>query len=139
MEQEYFENHFEEPQRLNRHQLAALFQRVLYIMERKKRYKETTYSLLDLANELHSTKRHISRAIAQNTNNNFRALINSYRLKAVRRKLKQTRYANKSIEEIGLSEGFASRQAFYMAFHREENVTPKEWREQHMPKEEKAK
>jgi len=44
------------------------------------------------------------------------------------------KFSDYTVEEIGLHCGFASRQSYYNAFHRNYNMTPRQYRLQHLKK-----
>ncbi len=94
----------------------------------EKRYQDPNYSAKKLAEELHVNPRYISAALALHTGDNYNALVNGYRLRDACRMLRSPRYLQYTVEEIGIMCGFASRQAFYLAFHREHKMTPRKYR-----------
>ena len=108
-----------------------LFVRIMNKLSIGKLYRKPNYTSRMLAQELGCDTRHIAASVAVHTNGgNFRMLINSLKLREACRLLKSKKHAGYSVEEIGLSAGFASRQAFYVAFHRKYNVTPREFRQE---------
>ena len=92
------------------------------------RYRAADYSALKLSADLHTNPRYISVVVALHTGGNYSALVNGYRLRDACRMLRSPRYRDYTVEEIGLECGFASRQAFYLAFHRLYKVTPRQYR-----------
>lgn len=95
----------------------------------QKRYKEPGYTAKKLAEELEINIRYISAVIQMRTGGNFNSLVNKYRLRDACKMLRSPRYERFSAEEIGLMAGYASRQAFYLAFSRHLEMTPAEYRE----------
>ena len=93
-----------------------LFVRIIQKIGVEKLYRDPDYSARQLAIDLKTNPRYISVVVALHTGANYNALVNNYR--------------DQSVEEIGLHCGFASRQAFYLAFHREEKMTPRQYRVQ---------
>lgn len=108
--------------------LDQLFVKVLHKMTVEKKYRLRDYSAARLAKELGTNSRYLSRAIASHTDGNYTTLINAYRLRDARRMLRNVRYRSSTVEEIGLLCGYASRQAFYLAFQRELHMTPRAYR-----------
>ena len=107
-----------------------LFVRIMNKLSIGKLYRNPNYTSRMLAQDLGCDTRHIAASVAVHTNGgNFRMLINSLKLREACRLLKSAKHAGYSVEEIGLSAGFASRQAFYVAFHKKYNVTPREFRQ----------
>jgi AraC-like DNA-binding protein len=94
----------------------------------QKRYKEPGYTAKKMAEELDINIRYISAIIQMRTGGNFNSLVNKYRLRDACKMLRSPRYERFSAEEIGLMAGYASRQAFYLAFSRHMEMTPAEYR-----------
>lgn len=105
-----------------------LFMRIIEAIGPGKAYRKPNYTAAQLARDLNTNPRYVSVAIATHTSGNFNQLINSYRLREAYRMLRSSKYRSLSVEQIGLMCGFASRQAFYLAFHREQNMTPRQYR-----------
>lgn len=100
-------------------------------LNKERRYRRPGYSERDLSEELEIPIRHIAAIINSCTGDNFRALINGMRLHDACLMLRQKRYAHYNVEEIGLLAGFASRQAFYIAFNRAYGYTPRSYRKRY--------
>lgn len=109
---------------------AEIYAQVLNLLVVEKLYLSPDTTAVSLAERIGCTPRQISACVQMNSEGNFRTLINSMRLKEVCRRLASPRYASMSVEDIGLTCGFRSRQAFYLAFGREHNCSPAQWREQ---------
>lgn len=110
-----------------------LYVRILDHMLKNRLYRNSKYMARQLADDLGVKPRHISAAIANQTGGNYNAFVNGFRLRDACRMLASPRHASMTIEEVGLLSGFTSRQAFYVAFAREYNVTPKEYRLEKLP------
>lgn len=106
----------------------SLFVEIVKKIGAEKLYRKPEYSAHQLAKDLGTNPRYVSVVIALHTGSNYNALVNGYRLRDACRMLRSSRYKRYSIEEIGLMCGFSSRQAFYMAFHRERHETPRQYR-----------
>ena len=86
------------------------------------------FSAKSLSEELNTNTRYISAVINSRFNTNFSCLINEYRIKEALHKMKDKRYADMTIEEIGNEVGFANRQSFYASFYRIMGETPNSYR-----------
>ena len=105
-----------------------LYVKILQKLSVGKLYRDPNYTAKKLAADLGTNTRYISTAVAVHSGDNYNALVNSLRLRDACRMLRSPRYANYTAEEIGLTVGFSSRQAFYLAFGRAHNITPREYR-----------
>lgn len=108
---------------------ADIYARLLLLLTVEKLYLNPDVTAAILAERLGCKPRHISSAVVTATGSNYSHLINSMRLKEVCRRLTSSRFKDTTIEDIGLSCGYQSRQAFYVAFKRELGCTPLQWRE----------
>lgn len=108
---------------------ADIYVRLLKLLTVEKLYLNPDVTAASLAERLDCKPRHISGAVLVATGNNYSHLINTLRLKEVCRRLTSSRYKDSTIEDIGLTCGYQSRQAFYVAFKRQMGCTPAEWRE----------
>lgn len=93
-----------------------LYVKIVEHLTRTKLYRNPAYGTRQLAEELNTNTRYISAAVATCTGENYSALVNRMRLRDACDMLRAARFAHLSAEEIGLLAGFASRQAFYLAF-----------------------
>ncbi len=114
--------------RINDEVADNLYVEIVKKIGAEKLYLKSDYSARQLAKDLHTNPRYISVVVALHTGGNYNALVNSYRLRDACRMLRSARYRQLNVEEIGLMCGFASRQSFYLAFHREHNMTPRQYR-----------
>lgn len=93
-----------------------------------KRYRDPNYSAAQLAADLGTDKRYLAAAIALGSGDNYNTLVNGFRLRDACKMLRSAHYANMTAEEIGLMAGFSSRQAFYLAFKKAYDTTPRQYR-----------
>ena len=119
--------------RLKTERANEIYVKILEHLVKGKRYRDQSYSTKQLAADLKTNTRYISAAIVICTRNNYSALVNSLRLRDACKMLCSPRYAKMSAEEIGLLSGYSSRQAFYLAFGRMYDCTPKEYRKKYTP------
>ncbi len=108
-----------------------LYDKILNIVVIEKRYRNKEFSAKELARELGTNTRYISAVINSRFNTNFSCLVNEYRIKEALHRLTDKRYNDMTIEDIGLSVGFANRQSFYASFFRIMNETPNSYRKKH--------
>ena len=101
-----------------------LYEKILNIVVIQKRYRDKDFSAKELAQELGTNTRYISAVINSRFNTNFSCLINEYRIKEALHRMKDKRYLDLTIEEIGTLVGFANRQSFYASFYRIMGETP---------------
>lgn len=121
--------HFTRQPLNKRHQRTlALYEQICKRLKSGRKYRDTSFSATQMAQELSIRPRYISEAVATHFGDNYNALVNSFRLRDALRMLQQPRYNDYTLEEVGLMVGFNSRQAFYKAFGRAFHCTPKQFR-----------
>ena len=108
-----------------------LYDKILNIIIIGKRYRDKDFSAKELAVELGTNTRYISAVINSRFNTNFSCLVNEFRIKEAMYRMTDKRYHDMTIEEIGLSVGFANRQSFYASFYRVMGETPNGYRKKH--------
>lgn len=116
--------------RLKTERANKLYVQILDLLVSEKLYRDPNFTTRELAEALHTNTRYVSAAVAISTGGNYSALINSLRLRDACKMLVSPRYAKLTAEEIGLLSGYSSRQAFYLAFSRVHDCTPREYRQQ---------
>ena len=109
-----------------------LYEKILNIVVIQKRYRDKDFSAKELAQELGTNTRYISAVINSRFNTNFSCLINEYRIKEALHRMKDKRYLDLTIEEIGTLVGFANRQSFYASFYRILGETPNGYRKRQL-------
>lgn len=109
-----------------------LYEKILNIVVIQKRYRDKDFSAKELAQELGTNTRYISAVINSRFNTNFSCLINEYRIKESLHRMKDKRYLDLTIEEIGTLVGFANRQSFYASFYRIMGETPNGYRKRQL-------
>lgn len=112
-----------------RRELAdELYEKILYVIGKQKKYKDPDFSARALAEELHTNSRYLSAVINSRFGMNYSCLLNEYRIKEALRLLVDKRYAERSIEEISAMAGFSNRQSFYASFYKNVGDTPNNYR-----------
>ena len=83
------------------------------------------FSINILARLCNSNTRYISQAINETTGDNFRTLVNGYRIREARRRLTaDPSFADLTISSVGESVGFKSASNFINAFKKVTGMTP---------------
>ncbi len=93
-------------------------------LEQETIYLDPEITLNQLAKLIDTSSGNLSFVINQKFSQNFRDLMNSYRIKHVKSKLDDYK-EGQSILNIALDSGFNSQASFYRAFKKFENMTPK--------------
>lgn len=114
--------------RLKAEKANELYIKIIEKLTREKLYRDPKYNTFQLAADLNTNTRYISAAVAVCTGSNYSALVNKLRLRDVLKMMQSVQYKSMTVEEIGLMAGFSSRQAFYLAFHRVYDCTPRAYR-----------
>ncbi|MCC8117931.1 MAG: AraC family transcriptional regulator [Bacteroidales bacterium] len=117
--------------------LAGLSQRIVRLMENTEEYCNPEFSLQMLAQLLNSNTKYVSQAINDYLGQNFRGLVNEYRVKKARQRLTENpTYANFTIQAIAESVGYKSAANFIAVFKKITGLTPAHY--QKMAKEDTA-
>ena len=115
-----------EPEKDSReNQWHVLMANVRSILADPLHFCDPDFSINTLARLCNSNTRYISQAINETTGDNFRALINGYRIREARRRLtSDPGFADLTIQSIGESVGFRSASNFINAFKKATGMTP---------------
>lgn len=108
-----------------------LYDKIMDIIVRQKRYRDSNYSAKDLAKELETNTRYVSAVINSRFGMNYNSFLNKYRVEDSLKLLIDKRFSNANIEEISAMVGFANRQSFYAAFYKQMGNTPNGYRKQY--------
>lgn len=84
-------------------------------------------SLQKLAQSLQTTTNHVSKVINVEAGMNFNEYINSFRVNCAKERLLNPKFVHLTIEAIGNSVGFKSKTAFYSAFKKHTEQSPKQY------------
>lgn len=112
---------------LNEEMVDDFFQKLTIHTEENKPYLDENLSLAMLAEQLGLTSNQLSQIINQKTSTNFFNFINSYRVEAVKERLKDPDFAHYSILAIGYDCGFQSKSSFNKIFKQMVGKTPLEF------------
>ncbi|MBO4661910.1 MAG: AraC family transcriptional regulator [Bacteroidaceae bacterium] len=105
-----------------------IYEQIMLKFVVEKKYRDSTYTAARMAEEIGHNTRYISAVTHLRFRDNFSQLINSFRIREAMYMLTDKHFADMSAEEIGIYTGFSSRQSFYAAFFRMNNMTPMEYR-----------
>ncbi|KAA6350563.1 HTH-type transcriptional activator RhaR [termite gut metagenome] len=111
-----------------------LYDKIMDIIIMQKKYKDPNYSAKKLAKELNTNTRYLSAVINSRFGMNYSSLLNEHRVNDAKHLLIDKRYVKKNVEEISAMVGFANRQSFYAAFHKNVGETPRTYRKNHTDK-----
>lgn len=107
-------------------------EKILDIIVMQKKYKDKDYSAKRLAEDLGTNTRYISAVVNVRFHMNYTSFINKFRIEEAMAILVDRRYQSLRMEEVSDMVGFANRQSFYASFFRLMNMTPREYRLQHL-------
>ena len=112
--------------------MDELKEKILNIIVMQKKYKDKNYSAKKLAEDLGTNTRYISAVVNVRFHMNYTSFINKYRIEEAMSILVDKRYQDLRMEEVSDMVGFANRQSFYASFYKIMNMTPREYRMQHL-------
>jgi AraC-like DNA-binding protein len=107
-------------------------EKILNIIVMQKKYKDKNYSAKRLAEDLGTNTRYVSAVVNVRFHMNYASFINKYRIEEAMSILVDKRYQDLRMEEVSDMVGFANRQSFYASFYKLMNMTPREYRMQHL-------
>lgn len=107
-------------------------ERILRIIVMEKKYKDKNYSAKKLAEDLGTNTRYVSAVVNVRFHMNYSSFINKFRIEEAMTILTDKRYQDLKMEEVSDMVGFANRQSFYASFYKIMNMTPREYRLQHV-------
>ncbi len=102
---------------------AALFNRIVSLMEEKKWFTQPNLSLSDFSVELGTNEKYISQAINTYSKTNFNVFVNRYRVDEAKR-LMIASGDNLSIKQVAGDCGFSNNTTFYRQFKEITGLTP---------------
>jgi len=101
-----------------------LYSQLLVLLNDEHIYSRPDLSLESLAERLAISPTYLSYLINDVTGNGFNQLINGYRVRRVKKLIKEKMHNRFSIVSLGLEAGFNSKSSFYSWFKRLEGVSP---------------
>jgi AraC-like DNA-binding protein len=102
------------------------------LLETKQLYLNPNLNIEDLIKELSTNKNYLYYAIKSNYEDNFKSLLNDYRINHIKSMIVESIENNKKIrmEEIQESSGFQSAASFFRVFKSKTGLTPLEYSQQ---------
>jgi ligand-binding sensor domain-containing protein/AraC-like DNA-binding protein len=113
---------------LSREKAKEYIQKLLYLMEVEKIYKDPNLTIKSLSSKLIINSRILSQIINDHLNTNFYEFVNEFRIKEAQKILTDASFKHKSILDISYEVGYNSKSAFNRAFKNFTRVTPSEFR-----------
>jgi len=107
-------------------------EKILDIIVMQKKYKDKDYSAKQLAEDLGTNTRYISAVVNVRFHMNYTSFVNKFRIEEAMTILVDRRYQKLRMEEVSDMVGFSNRQSFYASFYKIMNMTPREYRLQHL-------
>ncbi|GEM_PF-270150 len=108
--------------------MNRLKSRIVYILLKKKKYRDKEYSAKRLAEDLGTNTRYVSAVVNVCFDMNYTSLVNKYRIDYAKSLLVDRRYQELRMEEISDMCGFSNRQSFYAAFYKFTGFTPRRYK-----------
>lgn len=112
-------------------ELQGIYNLVVKELLKRKTYRATGINLEYLSRQLEVDPRKIHRAIKTIGGTTLTDMLTHLRLNDAKERLCNPKWERYTIEEVGLSVGFVSRQSFHLVFQRELGCTPADFRRQH--------
>lgn len=101
---------------------------LLALMTERKLYQDPELSILDVAQELHTPRHHITQVLNDQMNKNFYTFINEFRIDDVKKRLKDPKNDNLTVLAIAFDAGFNSKSSFNTLFKTYTGLTPSDYR-----------
>lgn len=105
---------------------TEIYHRIKEYLESETPWKNPEFGIQDLAYEFGINTTYLSKAISQNSDTNFKNLINTYRINYIKDEMK-VNYPKYTLMHIYISAGFKHQSTFNRAFKQIENKTPSEY------------
>lgn len=110
----------------------ALIQALDALMEKEKLYRNPELRIADIAQELASSPRELSRQINSSLLCNFSTYINRFRIEEVKEKLLSEAFEKYTLQHLAQEAGFKSKSTFHESFKAETGMTPSAFRKAHL-------
>jgi AraC-like DNA-binding protein len=113
----------------DQHIQVALFTELRDAFDKQKLYLDPELNLKNVIRILGTNKKYLHQALSENSDQNFRAFINRYRVDEAKRVIKERTAvgAELNLSELYTQAGFNSTASFYRAFKSVTGLTPKEF------------
>lgn len=103
----------------------SLLQKITSALEDDNIYLQPAITLAQFSEAIDTPTYLVSKATKHLYNKSFPEVINSFRIKAITKKLSQPNYANEKIEDLAHDVGFNTTSTFYHAFKKETSMSPR--------------
>ena len=107
-------------------------EKILDIIVMKKKYKDKDYSAKKLAEDLGTNTRYISAVVNVRFHMNYTSFVNKFRIEEAMTILTDRRYQDLNMEEVSDMVGFAHRPSVDASVDKIMNMTPRDYRLQHL-------
>ncbi|MEQ9425339.1 MAG: helix-turn-helix domain-containing protein [Cyclobacteriaceae bacterium] len=114
---------------ISEQQSAALYNNLCALFNDQKPYLEHDLKLTDVASKLKTSPHHVSRAINENSGQNFFEFINNHRIEESKRILADAGKSHYKMIAVALDSGFSNKVSFYKNFKKITGQLPIEYRE----------
>ncbi|MDH7447023.1 helix-turn-helix domain-containing protein [Aquimarina sp. 2201CG14-23] len=104
-----------------------LKEKLLYLLDQEKIYKQNDITLQKLAESLDTTRHNTSQIINEHFNLNFFELINKFRIEEAKELLKGEKHKNFNIIDVAYEVGFNNKVTFNKSFKKYNQITPSEY------------
>lgn len=115
---------------LTSEQMESYQDALLDLMKREQPHLDASLKISDLAARLDIPSHHLSQVLNEGMNTNYYDFVNSFRVEAAKRRLKDENYRHYSILAIGLECGFTNKTTFNRTFKKMAGMTPSEFMEE---------
>ena len=112
---------------LKNEDVADLVNKIRKYMVIKKPYLDRDLTIFDLSSQLHISRHALSEVINEHMGMNFYNLVNEYRVKEVKDRMKSEDYRQLTILAIAYDSGFNSKSSFNTIFKEKTGQTPSEY------------
>ncbi len=123
---------------LNDEQAAAILSKLTQLMEKEKPHLEMGLTLPMLSKMLDVSPNHLSQVINGKLNKSFFDFVNRYRVEETKKALISPEADRFSILGIAMDAGFNSKSSFYTAFKKHTGVTPSQFKERLLSRDQSA-
>jgi AraC-like DNA-binding protein len=110
----------------------GLKNKIVIAIETDKMFLLPDITLTKFSKEIDAPNYLITKAMKSIYNKNFPEVINGFRIEAIKVKLKNPDYIDDRIEDLAYEVGFNTSSAFYNAFKKETNLTPRGYQKEYL-------
>jgi AraC-like DNA-binding protein len=119
---------------LTDHHAQQLLEKLRLLMQSEKLYLNPALKMQDVADKMGISAHHLSQLLNEQTQQNYAAFINAYRVEAATKKLQNPQYAHEKIIAIAYDVGFNTKASFNAHFKKQTGVSPSIYRQQFLDK-----